>query len=180
MNKIQRNITTAALVLVAAASVPVLADTVRITGRLVPGTCMLDTLPVVQLGDAISSAQLSVSDISQAQSSPVDFSVSLSNCPAITNRVTATLSGTADANNPMLFAVNGGTGMAGGVGLQLTDRDHGNAVLSDQGSSTVTVSEAVPANRTATFNWQARVRRSALPVSAGQVRATVIISISYP
>ncbi len=168
------------LALAGLVSLPVKAETVRITGRLVPSTCTLESIPIIQLGNNISSAQLSMIDASQAQSSPVDFSIVLSHCPAITTRVTATLSGTADTNDRTLFAITDGTGMAGGIGIQVTDRDHGNSVLSNQGSSTVTVSEAVPTNRVATFNWQARVKRSAFPVSVGQIQTTVLVNITYP
>jgi len=180
MKTMKRHMMLTALALAGAVSLSAQAETVRITGRLVPGSCNLETTPVVQLGNTISSAQLSVADASQAQSAPVDFTVRLSNCPAITTQVTATVSGTADASDPTLFAVSGGTGLAGGVGIRLTDRDHSNAVLSNNGSSTVVVSNAVPTNRTATFNWQARVKRSAFPVTAGQVQTTVVVNISYP
>ncbi|HEO9815835.1 TPA: type 1 fimbrial protein [Klebsiella variicola] len=159
---------------------PVSAEIFSIYGRLVPSACMLETLPIVQLGNNISSAQLSMSDISQAQSSPVNFTVVLSHCPAITTKVTATITGTTDSADRTLFAITKGTGMADGIGILITDRDHGNVVLSDQGTSTVSISEAVPSNRTATFNWQASVKRSSFPVIAGKIQSSVMVNISYP
>lgn len=179
MNIFKIYIALTALILISAFSQLAKAETVRITGRLVSSACNLGALnnnPLnISLGRAIGRAQLNVADMSKAMSTPVNFTLVLTNCPPTTTRVTAMLSGTPDANDPTLFAVSNSLGMASGVGIQVTDRDHSNAVLKNNSTSTVTVQ-----NGAATFNWQARVRRSVFPVSVGTVNSTVLVNITYP
>ncbi|KML22924.1 hypothetical protein VL10_14595 [Leclercia adecarboxylata] len=155
------------------------AETMRITGRLVSSACNLSIMnpsPLnISLGRNISSAQLNAADASKAMSTPVRFSLVLTNCPPATTRVMARLNGTPDANDHTLYAVSGSKGMASGVGILVTDRDHSNAVLNNNSTSTVAVN-----NGTAYFNWQASVKRSSFPVSVGAVNATVLVNITYP
>lgn len=164
-----------ALVLGAATGQTVQAETLQITGRLVPAACTLETIPMVTFDD-IGTAELS--QVGKG-SAPKDITLQLTHCPAATTQVKATLSGTADDNNPQLFKNAVGTGFASGLGIEVTDLDHGSVIIADQGSSTVAVNNSVPTNRTATFTLRSRLVSSKLPVTAGKVQASVTVGFTY-
>lgn len=173
MNRVK--MTVLVLALGAAAGQEVLAETLQIKGRLVPAACTLETIPMVTFDD-ISTAELSLVGNG---STPQDITLRLTHCPAATTQVTATLSGTADDNNPQLFKNAVGTGFASGVGIEIKDLDHGSVIIANQGSSTMTVNNSVPTNRTAAFSLRSRLVSSLMPVTAGKVQASVTVGFTY-
>lgn len=147
---------------------------VNVTGQIVPASCTVLPFPAVNLGDIKDTDMATVGSASQ----PVAFSLQLTGCPTTTKNVTALFSGAADTMDSNLYKITQGAGYASGLGVRLTDVDHGNLVLkpgTPGGSSQV----AVDGGQNATFNLKAQaVTTQASPV-AGDIAASVTVTFTY-
>lgn len=135
--------------------------TITVTGNVLQRTCNVPGNVDVSLGD------LYVSDFPNAGSgSPwVNFDLSLTGCQNM-NTVRATFSGTADGQT---YYAN--TGNAGGIKIEIQDRDGSNASYHNGMFKTLNVQ-----NNNATFNLKARA------VSKGQVtpgNISSVITVTY-
>ena len=135
--------------------------TITVTGNVLQRTCNVPGNVDVSLGN------LYVSDFPNAGSgSPwVNFDLSLTGCQNM-NTVRATFSGTADGQT---YYAN--TGNAGGIKIEIQDRDGSNASYHNGMFKTLNVQ-----NNNATFNLQARA------VSKGQVtpgNISSVITVTY-
>ncbi|MCN4579393.1 S-fimbrial adhesin minor subunit SfaS [Escherichia coli] len=135
--------------------------TITVTGNVLQRTCNVPENVDVSLGN------LYVSDFPNAGSgSPwVNFDLSLTGCQNM-NTVRATFSGTADGQT---YYAN--TGNAGGIKIEIQDRDGSNASYHNGMFKTLNVQ-----NNNATFNLKARA------VSKGQVtpgNISSVITVTY-
>ncbi|EMT0578238.1 S-fimbrial adhesin minor subunit SfaS [Escherichia coli] len=135
--------------------------TITVTGNVLQRTCNVPGNVDVSLGN------LYVSDFPNAGSgSPwVNFDLSLTGCQNM-NTVRATFSGTADGQT---YYAN--TGNAGGIKIEIQDRDGSNASYHNGTFKTLNVQ-----NNNATFNLKARA------VSKGQVtpgNISSVITVTY-
>ena len=135
--------------------------TITVTGNVLQRTCNVPGNVNVSLGN------LYVSDFPNAGSgSPwVNFDLSLTGCQNM-NTVRATFSGTADGQT---YYAN--TGNAGGIKIEIQDRDGSNASYHNGMFKTLNVQ-----NNNATFNLKARA------VSKGQVtpgNISSVITVTY-
>lgn len=135
--------------------------TITVTGNVLQRTCNVPGNVDVSLGN------LYVSDFPNAGSgSPwVNFDLSLTGCQNM-NTVWATFSGTADGQT---YYAN--TGNAGGIKIEIQDRDGSNASYHNGMFKTLNVQ-----NNNATFNLKARA------VSKGQVtpgNISSVITVTY-
>lgn len=135
--------------------------TITVTGNVLQRTCNVPGNVDVSLGN------LYVSDFPNAGSgSPwVNFDLSLTGCQNM-NTVRATFSGTADGQT---YYAN--TGNAGGIKIEIQDRDGSNASYHNGMFKTLKVQ-----NNNATFNLKARA------VSKGQVtpgNISSVITVTY-
>lgn len=135
--------------------------TITVTGNVLQRTCNVPGNVDVSLGN------LYVSDFPNAGSgSPwVNFDLSLTGCQNM-NTVRATFSGTADGQT---YYAN--TGNAGGIKIEIQDRDGSNASYHNGMFKTLNVQ-----NNNATFNLKARA------VSKGQVtpgNISSVITVTY-
>ncbi|HFO5508348.1 TPA: S-fimbrial adhesin minor subunit SfaS [Escherichia coli] len=135
--------------------------TITVTGNVLQRTCNVPGNVDVSLGN------LYVSDFPNAVSgSPwVNFDLSLTGCQNM-NTVRATFSGTADGQT---YYAN--TGNAGGIKIEIQDRDGSNASYHNGMFKTLNVQ-----NNNATFNLKARA------VSKGQVtpgNISSVITVTY-
>ncbi|ELX9882700.1 S-fimbrial adhesin minor subunit SfaS [Escherichia coli] len=135
--------------------------TITVTGNFLQRTCNVPGNVDVSLGN------LYVSDFPNAGSgSPwVNFDLSLTGCQNM-NTVRATFSGTADGQT---YYAN--TGNAGGIKIEIQDRDGSNASYHNGMFKTLNVQ-----NNNATFNLKARA------VSKGQVtpgNISSVITVTY-
>lgn len=135
--------------------------TITVTGNVLQRTCNVPGNVDVSLGN------LYVSDFPNAGSgSPwVNFDLSLTGCQNM-NTVRATFSGTADGQT---YYAN--TGNAGGIKIEIQDRDVSNASYHNGMFKTLNVQ-----NNNATFNLKARA------VSKGQVtpgNISSVITVTY-
>ncbi|WP_000767891.1 S-fimbrial adhesin minor subunit SfaS [Escherichia coli] len=135
--------------------------TITVTGNVLQRTCNVPGNVDVPLGN------LYVSDFPNAGSgSPwVNFDFALTGCQNM-NTVRATFSGTADGQG---YYAN--TGNAGGIKIEIQDRDGSNASYDNGAFKTINVQ-----NNSATFNLKARA------VSKGQVtpgNISSVITVTY-
>ncbi|NUW98124.1 S-fimbrial adhesin minor subunit SfaS, partial [Escherichia coli] len=135
--------------------------TITVTGNVLQRTCNVPGNVDVSLGN------LYVADFPNAGSgSPwVNFDLSLTGCQNM-NTVRATFSGTADGQT---YYAN--TGNAGGIKIEIQDRDGSNASYHNGMFKTLNVQ-----NNNATFNLKARA------VSKGQVtpgNISSVITVTY-
>ncbi|WP_096198147.1 fimbrial protein [Enterobacter hormaechei] len=151
------------------------SENLKITGQLVSTPCVVDTIPTINLGDNISI--ITLGGIGKG-SEPVQYQLTLSQCPPMTSSVSITVSGIQDDNNSQLFKLDEGTGFASGAGIEIMDLDHG-IILQNGQVSTVNIDDSDIMNRKAIFNLSSRLVTSKLPVVAGQVSASVTADFTY-
>lgn len=149
------------------------ADTVNIniTGRVVASPCVVNNGNSdlnVDLGD-IQATTLAAAGTSSALKS---FNLSFTNCPAGTNSVMATFSGTTDPVAGVNYYKN--TGSAANVAVALIQGGTGN--LKGNGTS---ITQSVQADRTVTMPLQAKAYSSAGGAVPGTINATVVATMQY-
>ncbi|MCN2096152.1 S-fimbrial adhesin minor subunit SfaS [Escherichia coli] len=137
--------------------------TITVTGNVLQRTCNVPGNVDVSLGN------LYVSDFPDAGSgSPwVDFDLSLTGCQNM-NTVRATFSGTADGQT---YYAN--TGNAGGIKIEIQDRDGSNASYHNGMFKTLNVK-----NNNATFNLKARAVSKGR-VTPGNISSVITVTYTY-
>ncbi|MEF5582096.1 S-fimbrial adhesin minor subunit SfaS [Escherichia coli] len=137
--------------------------TITVTGNVLQRTCNVPGNVDVSLGN------LYVSDFPNAGSgSPwVNFDLSLTGCQNM-NTVRATFSGTADGQT---YYAN--TGNAGGIKIEIQDRDGSNASYHNGMFKTLNVQ-----NNNATFNLKARAV-SKDQVTPGNISSVITVTYTY-
>ena len=163
--KLTRNGWLLALMLSVASPTMQAADvTITVNGKVVAQPCAVSTKnAAVELGDLYTFSLVTAGSSSAWQ----DATLSLSNCPGGTSRVTASFSGTADATG---YYKNQGT--AGNIQLEL--QDDAGATLNTGTKKSVQVDGTT---QTATFPLKVR----ALTVNGGATQGTIqaVISVTY-
>ena len=137
--------------------------TITVTGNVLQRTCNVPGNVDVSLGN------LYVSDFPNAGSgSPwVNFDLSLTGCQNM-NTVRATFSGTADGQT---YYAN--TGNAGGIKIEIQDRDGSNASYHNGMFKTLNVQ-----NNNATFNLKARAVSKG-NAGAGSINSQITVTYTY-
>ncbi|HHT8149488.1 S-fimbrial adhesin minor subunit SfaS [Escherichia coli] len=137
--------------------------TITVTGNVLQRTCNVPGNVDVSLGN------LYVSDFPNAGSgSPwVNFDLSLTGCQNM-NTVRATFSGTADGQT---YYAN--TGNAGGIKIEIQDRDGSNASYHNGMFKTLNVQ-----NNNATFNLKARAVSKG-QVTPGDISSVITVTYTY-
>ncbi|HEX4503369.1 MAG TPA: fimbrial protein [Scandinavium sp.] len=145
--------------------------TINVSGNVVASPCKVNgggTSLSVPLGD-IQSTTLSAAGTS---STPVAFDLKFTECPAGTNSVIATFTGTADPVAGTSYYQNAGT--AKNVAVGLIQVDTGN--LKGTGS---TITQSVLADRTATMKMQAKAYSSAGGATPGTITSAIVATMTY-
>lgn len=97
--------------------------TIKFTGNITDQTCTVDTgsknLPV-SLG---SVAQSALNGAKGMKAAPTKFTINVSACPATVTGANVKFDGTSDSNDQSLLALDSGTGIATGVGIQIADKN---------------------------------------------------------
>lgn len=97
--------------------------TIHFTGSITDQTCAVDTgsqnLPV-NLGNV---AQTALNGSAGMKAAPTRFTINVSDCPDTVTGANVKFDGTADAVNQTLLALDSGTGVATGVGIQIADKN---------------------------------------------------------
>ncbi|HFS5792668.1 TPA: fimbrial protein [Citrobacter werkmanii] len=97
--------------------------TINFTGSITDQTCTVDTgsqnLPV-SLGNV---AQTALNGAKGMRAAPTKFTINVSDCPDTVTGANVKFDGTSDNNDQSLLALDSGTGIATGVGIQIADKN---------------------------------------------------------
>ncbi len=114
-----QNIIGAFLFLLSSFSALAADGTIYFTGTIVEASCDVSSDTHVDFEDTKTDQLKNKGDTAKTKS----FSVYLKDCPSTVNNASISFSGTADANNPELFATSGATQ---GIGLEIIDLNDAN------------------------------------------------------
>lgn len=147
--------------------------TINFTGNITDQTCKVDTgsqnLPV-SLGNV---AQTALNGAKGMRATPTKFSISVSECPETVTGANVKFDGTADNNDQSLLALDGGTGIATGVGIQIADKN-GAAIPLHSASSDYALVEGTNA-----LDFVARYVSTGPAVTTGTANGTSEFTIIY-
>lgn len=147
-----QNIVSALVLSLSSLSTLAADGTIYFTGKIVEASCAVSSESSVTLIDTKTDQLKNKGDTGATKS----FSVRLSNCPTTVNSASISFSGTADANNPELFATSGD---AQGIGVEIVDLNNANeqrlppTTDSTKGSQLVAIKPGAVTN---TLNFGAR------------------------
>ena len=123
--------------MLAAANAMAADGTIHFTGSITDQTCKIDTgtqnLPV-NLGNV---AQTALNGAKGMRAAPTQFTINVSECPETVTGANVKFDGTSDHNDQSLLALDSGTGIATGVGIQIADKN-GTAIPLHSASSDYT------------------------------------------
>ncbi|CAM4299036.1 fimbrial protein [Serratia silvae] len=146
--------------------------TLHITGTVKASPCVIDTddaNKTVPLGD-IQASNLFADN---SHSGWADFTITLKDCPAATNRVVATFSGTPADENPNMYKNDGD---ADSVQIELVDKAE---TLKLGKGATMKVEVGAITPKQAIYNLRARAYSTAGNVTPGSISAAVTIGFVY-
>lgn len=141
--------------------------TITINGKVVAKPCTVSTVSTtIDLGDLYTFNLLSAG----ASSAWKSVTLSLTNCPVGTSKVTATFSGTADSSQN--YYANQGT--ARSIALQLADSNGVN--LPNSSTRTVAVNDV---SKAANFVLQVRAITPGGNVTQGSIQSLINVTYTY-
>lgn len=147
--------------------------TVRFTGNITDQTCTVasgsQNLNVV-LGSVAKSA---LNGSAGLRAAPTKFTLSLTGCPETVTGANVKFDGTSDPVNQSLLALDSGTGVASGVGIQIADKN-GTAIPLHTASPDYAL--ATGAN---TLDFIARYVSTGSAVTTGTANGTSEFTINY-
>ena len=167
-------IKTLAAILIAACSLSAIAAdnvNINVTGNIIASPCIVNggsTGLTVDLGNIQATALSSPG----SSSAPIDFTLSITNCPAGTSSVTTIFTGTPDTVAGSSYYKNSGT--ATNLAVQLTQVSTGNAV-----GNGATITQTVQADRTASIAMKAKAYSSAGGAMPGSINAVIVTTMQY-
>lgn len=142
---------------------------IRVTGRITGATCSLQTSSIViRIGDVDKSTFQGV-----GTHSPYSPDVALISAGCDASLVSMTFSGTADADDPTLFAVTGG---AKGVGIRLAKTGGSAFAVPNDTSKPVTFAPAAAGQG---YSFAARYEQTLDSITTGAANATITVLITY-
>lgn len=147
--------------------------TIHFTGSITDQTCTVDTgsqnLPV-DLGNV---AQTALNGAAGMKAAPTRFTLSLSDCPDTVTGANVKFDGTSDGVNQNLLALDSGTGIATGVGIEIADRN-GTAIPLHTASTDYPLAEG-----TNSLDFIARYVSTGTAVTTGTANGTSQFTINY-
>lgn len=170
------NIASALILTLSSLSTLAADGTIYFTGTIVEASCAVSSDTHVALENTKTDQLKNKGDTGGTKS----FSVRLSNCPPTINSASISFSGTADANNPQLFATSGG---AQGIGVEIIDLNHANeqrlppTTDSTKGSQFTAIK---PGSAVNTLNFGARYMATAdSKVISGEANSKADFTVTY-
>ncbi|MHA2898143.1 fimbrial protein [Enterobacter sp. H2G27] len=148
--------------------------TVNISGTIQDNTCELapdSRNKSVDMGTVAGSQFKRAGDISPAK----HFTLNLQNCGPAASEATVTFSGTADMQNPNLFAIEAGEDSASGLALGIYD-SNGQLIAPGETSSNIALK---PGQVSVAIDFSARYMAVMDNVSAGVANVTATFVINY-
>ena len=148
--------------------------TVNVQGTILDNTCVVSASTqeqTVPLGD-ISAKQFSASG---SASSPVAFVIDLQDCGAAASGVDFTFGGVPSSADNTLLALNGGSGAAGDIAIELQDANHVRLPI-NKASTTYKID---PTRTDNPFTFYARYVATANSVTSGEANATATFTLTW-
>ena len=168
----KKTMLSACLLLVAAGAVA--ADgTIHFTGSITDQTCTVDSSSQNMNVDLGNVAQTALNGAAGMKASPTRFTLSLSDCPDTVTGANVKFDGTSDGVNQNLLALDSGTGIATGVGIEIADKN-GTASPLHSASADYTLAEG-----TNSLDFVARYVSTGTAVTTGTANGTSQFTINY-
>lgn len=145
---------------------------ITVTGKIKASACMVDVDSksfTVEMGKHKTNEFKNVGD----STSPVNFEILLTECPATTTKALIKLDGIADANNPNLIRIDSGEGTAQGIGIAVYD-SKGNILPLWTGSSWYELQKGDN-----TLSFTARYMATQIPTTPGIANASSDFTVNY-
>ncbi|CNI11618.1 putative mannose-resistant/Proteus-like fimbrial protein [Yersinia aldovae] len=144
---------------------------INITGTVVPSPCVVNNNNSnlnVELGPTIQAAALTTAG---AGSALTPFNLSLTACPAGTNSVKVTFSGTPDTTSTTMYK---NTGTATNLAVELSQQTTGTILGNNS-----TLTQTVQPDKTVTYALNARAYSAAGSVMPGSIIAVIQANFTY-
>ena len=147
---------------------------VNFKGEIIDSACTVANTPAAPLDVTLGSVMKSAFSVKGDTASPTKFTLKLTNCPASVTKAAVKFDGTAVNGDSSVLALTQESGVATGVGIQLTDSS--NAVLP---LHTASASYPLTASGENSLDFVARYISTAAAVTAGPANAVANFSINY-
>ncbi|ELW2865972.1 fimbrial protein [Salmonella enterica] len=168
----KKMIVNACFLLVAGSAVA--ADgTIHFTGSISDQTCTVDSGSQSLNVDLGKVAQTALDGGAGMKAAPTRFTLSLSGCPDTVSGANVKFDGTTDGVNQNLLALDSGTGIATGVGIEIADKN-GAAIPLHTASAEYPLAEG-----SNTLDFVARYVSTGTAVTTGTANATSQFTIIY-
>lgn len=151
------------------------SGTVNVTGNILSNSCQ------IAVGDRNKTVNLGPTSIKQFQNGSIygprmSFLIHLSGCGPTASGVSVTFYGTPDSADSTLLALDGGTGVATGVGVEL-QQGVGHTVLPINTAGAVVL--LTPGADSVTLPFSARYKANGTAVASGQANASATFVLTY-
>ena len=168
-----------ALVLMALTPIPLLAadSTITITGTIKDNACVVAPASEEFTVNLMSNTVKQLYSVGSHTSPDIPFSIELGPCGQSVVAVKVGFLGTADGNDASLLAIDTGASAATGVGIELLDNNKTQIPVNAASSALRWISLTPGTTNTLTF--YARLKASALPVTAGGTNGSATFTLEY-
>ncbi|TKU37304.1 type 1 fimbrial protein [Citrobacter sp. wls716] len=147
--------------------------TIHFTGSITDQTCTVDSGSQNLNVDLGTVAKAALDGASGMKASPTRFTLNLSDCPDTVNGANVKFDGTSDGLNQNLLALDSGTGIATGVGIEIADKN-GTAIPLHTASTDYLLVEG-----NNTLDFVARYVSTGTAVTTGTANGTSQFTINY-
>ncbi|BBV77923.1 fimbrial protein [Klebsiella electrica] len=152
-------------------------STITITGYVRDNMCRVAAGSQNQTVDLMTNSAKQLFKPGETTWYPVPFSITLSPCGAAATGVKVGFTGTADPDNATLLKIDGGSGAAAGLGIQILDA--GKNPLAINASSQNLNWSALSGGQANTLSFYARMMATQTSVVAGAVSATANFTLEF-
>lgn len=157
----------------AAGSVQASDGTIHFTGSITDQTCKVDTGSQNLNVDLGKVAKTALNGAAGMKAAPTRFTLSLSDCPETVTGANVKFDGATDGVDQSLLALDSGTGIATGVGIQIADKN-GSPIPLHTASTDYTLAEG-----TNSLDFVARYVSTGTAVTTGPANGTSEFTINY-
>ncbi|MDZ4034389.1 fimbrial protein [Kluyvera ascorbata] len=147
--------------------------TIKFTGSITDQTCTVDSVSQNLNVDLGNVAQTALDGAPGMKASPARFTLNLTGCPDTVTGANVKFDGTSDGTNQNLLALDSGTGIATGVGIEIADKN-GTAIPLHSASADYSLTEG--ANM---LDFVARYVSTGTAVTTGTANGTSQFTINY-
>ncbi|WP_380182963.1 fimbrial protein [Kalamiella sp. sgz302252] len=166
----------------AVAAAPALAvdGTINFKGKIIDAACTVDldgagaTTMDVLLGNVYKNAFTGVGSTAGGTASATKFNILLKGCPDTVKAATVKFDGIAYSGDNTVLALTEETGVATGVGIQLSDKSGVLPLFSESASYTL-----VSGNNVNTLDFYARYIQKDAAVTVGPANAVATFTVNY-